>query len=201
MGELIEQCYHWMTHVKQSKDNSNEYDALFVLKHEALYEGVRQHFMSLMPKEQVESMVFTTHSMILNEIKCHLYQEQIYIVPLDILFVPVCNRGHWWLWMADVKKKAFYVLDSINKEKKDIAESRVKLNKFVGLIISQMRVYAGAEPLMEDGEGEEAEYIMLNSQRTDICVMKWLETIDPQKIKSGTRYKYRAWTQLGSFLM
>ncbi|KAL4344619.1 hypothetical protein AHAS_Ahas11G0196500 [Arachis hypogaea] len=62
-----------------------------------------------------------------------------------------------------------------------------------------MRVYPGTEPLVEDGLGEEAEYIQLNSQRTDydcgIYVMKWFETIDPGKIKSGKRYKYKAWTQ------
>ncbi|RYR51044.1 hypothetical protein Ahy_A06g026098 isoform C [Arachis hypogaea] len=52
---------------------------------------------------------------------------------------------HWWLWIADVNKKKFYVLDPINKPKEDIPESRVQLNKFVGLIISQMRVYARDE--------------------------------------------------------
>ncbi|RYR29192.1 hypothetical protein Ahy_B01g053533 [Arachis hypogaea] len=174
--ELIEKCYHWMTHVKQTKDSSNEYDAIFVLKHEANYEGVRQHFMSLMPKQQVESTVITIHSMILNQIKGHWFQEKIYIVPLDIvrfmlgthgvdytdprtkkaykfdinqyahhrhfldkrklalypfLFVSICNRGHGWLWISDVQKKVFYMLDPVNKKKKDIPESRVKLNKFV----------------------------------------------------------------------
>ncbi|RYR35655.1 hypothetical protein Ahy_A10g050786 [Arachis hypogaea] len=114
--------------------------------------------------------------MILNSIKYRWYQEQIYIVPQDIvifmleshgmgntdkrtnktyrfdipqydhhhcfldkrklashpfLFVPLCNGGHWWLWIADVKKKAFYVLDPINKKKEEIPESRVKLNEFV----------------------------------------------------------------------
>ncbi|QHO20486.1 uncharacterized protein DS421_11g338370 [Arachis hypogaea] len=73
------------------------------------------------------------------------------------LFVPICNGAHWWLWIADVKKKKFYVLDPINKSKKYIPDSRVMLNKFVGLIISQMRVYARAEPLMEDGLGKEEE--------------------------------------------
>ncbi|KAL4294527.1 hypothetical protein AHAS_Ahas18G0237000 [Arachis hypogaea] len=53
----------------------------------------------------------------------------------------------------------------------------------------------GQNPLMEDGLGKEVEYIQLNGQRTEIYVMKWLETIDPQKIKSGKRYKYRVWTQ------
>ncbi|KAL4343685.1 hypothetical protein AHAS_Ahas11G0103100 [Arachis hypogaea] len=81
-------------------------------------------------------------------------------------FVPICNGGHWWLWIADVNKKKFYVLDPINKLPEHIPDSRKKLNKFVGLIISHMRVYAGAEHLMEDGLGEEVEYIQLNGQRT-----------------------------------
>ncbi|RYR69664.1 hypothetical protein Ahy_A03g016219 [Arachis hypogaea] len=165
--------------------NSNEYEAIFVLKHEALYEGLREYFMSLIPKEQVHASVVSIHSMILNQIKVRRYHEQIYIVPLDIvnfmlerhgvkytdkrtnkayiqLFVLICNGGHWWLWIADVNKKKFYVLDPINKPKEDILESIVQLNKFV------MRVYAGAEPLMKDGLGEEAEYIQLNGQRTEI---------------------------------
>ncbi|RYQ82600.1 hypothetical protein Ahy_B10g101183 isoform A [Arachis hypogaea] len=230
-----------MTHVKITKDSSNEYDTIFVLKHEALYEG-----------------------MILNQIKVRRYEEQIYIVPLDIvnfmlerhgmdytdkstnkaykfdveqyahyrqfldkrklashpfLFVSICNGAHWWLWIADVNKKKFYVLDPVNKPRKDIPESRVKLNKFVMrgvrftvvaslylLFVSLSRfnnfsdeVYAGAEPLMVDRPGEEAEYITLNGQCTDydcgIYVMKWLKIIDPRKIKSGKRYKYKAWTQ------
>ncbi|QHO13398.1 uncharacterized protein DS421_15g515220 [Arachis hypogaea] len=115
------------------------------------------------------------------------------------LFVPICNGGHWWLWIANVNKKKLYVLDLINKLSEHIPNSRKKLNKFVCLIISQMRVYTGAEPLMEDRLEEEAEYIQLNGQRTDydcgIYVMKWLKTIDPRKIKSGKRYKYKAWTQ------
>ncbi|RYR26317.1 hypothetical protein Ahy_B02g060548 [Arachis hypogaea] len=209
-----------MTHVKKRKDSGNEYEPIFVSKHEALYEGLREYFMSLMPKEQVHASVVSIHNMILNEIKVRQYQEQIYIVPPNIvytdkrtnkdyrvdieqyahhrqfldkrklashpfLFVPICNGGHWWLWIADVNKKKLYVLDPINKLPKNIHNSRKQLNKFVGLIISQMRVYARAEPLMEDGLGEEAE----------IYVMKWLETIDPQKLKSGKRYKYKPWTQ------
>ncbi|RYR19698.1 hypothetical protein Ahy_B03g064567 [Arachis hypogaea] len=135
-NKLIEKCYHWMTHVKQTKDGTNEYEPVFVLKHEALYEGLREYFI--------------IHSMILNKTKVKRYQETIYIVPLDIvyahhrqfldkrklashpfLFVPICNGAHWWLWIADVNKKKFYVLDSVNKLPEDIHDSRKKLNKFV----------------------------------------------------------------------
>ncbi|QHO22377.1 uncharacterized protein DS421_12g354730 [Arachis hypogaea] len=193
----------------ETKDSSNEYDAIFVLKHEANYEGIRQHFISLMPKEQVESTMFMLENYGMdytnpNTKKAYRFDIDQYAHHcrfLDkrkfalhpFLFVPICNRGHWWLWIAYVKKKAFYVLDPVNKKKKGIPESRVKLNKFI------MRVYAGPEPLMEDREGEEAEYIVLNGQRTDydcgIYIMKWLKTIDPRNIKSGKRYRYKAWTQ------
>ncbi|RYR49623.1 hypothetical protein Ahy_A07g036144 [Arachis hypogaea] len=169
-------CYHWMTHVKQTKDVSNEYDPIFVLKHEVLYEGLREYFMFLMPKEQVHATVVCIYSIILNEIKVQQYQELIYIMPLDIvnfmlqthdesyidkstnkayrfnieqyahhcqffdkrklashpfLFVPICNGAHWWLWIADVNKKKFYVLDPINKLPKNIHDSRKTVNKFV----------------------------------------------------------------------
>ncbi|QHN92951.1 uncharacterized protein DS421_17g588450 [Arachis hypogaea] len=56
-NELIEKCYHWMTHVKQTKDSTNEYERVFVLKHEPLYEGLRKYFMSLMPEQQVHATV------------------------------------------------------------------------------------------------------------------------------------------------
>ncbi|RYR48787.1 hypothetical protein Ahy_A07g034864 isoform B [Arachis hypogaea] len=148
-----------MTHVKQTKDSSNEYDDIFVLKHEANYEGV-----------------VTIHSIILNEIKGHRFQEQIYIVPLDIIFmleshgmdytdprtkkayrfdidqyahhrrfldkkklashpfVTFCaNLQQRALVVVDCRcrEKKIYMLDPINKNKKDIPESIVKLNKFV----------------------------------------------------------------------
>ncbi|RYR15995.1 hypothetical protein Ahy_B04g072980 [Arachis hypogaea] len=91
------------------------------------------------------------------------------------LFVPICNGGHWWLWIADVQKKAFYVLDPVNKKKDEIPDLRIKLHIFVGL--SHMRVYAGVEPLMEDGKGEEVEYIRLN--------VNVQEEIDSFRLKYG----------------
>ncbi|RYR14549.1 hypothetical protein Ahy_B04g071152 [Arachis hypogaea] len=201
--ELIKKCYHWMTHVKKTNDSSNEYEPIFVLKHEALYEGLREYFMSLMPKEQVH----TSHDFQPNQSsavsgtnihcaagycgthgveytdkktnKAYRFDIEQYahhcqfldkrkLASHPFLFVPICNGGHWWLWIADVNKKKFYVLDPINKLPENIPDSRKQLNKFVGLIISQMRVYAGAEPLMEDGLGEEVEYIQLNGQRTKV---------------------------------
>ncbi|RYR19784.1 hypothetical protein Ahy_B03g064674 [Arachis hypogaea] len=186
-----------MTHVKETKDSTNEYEPIFVLKHEVNFEGLKHHFMSLMPKQHVEITVVNAQCMILNDIKCPRFQKDIYCMfmlgtqgekyidpktnkayQMDVdrhahyrqfldkrklashpfLFVPIYNGGHWWLWIADVRKKAFYVLDPVNKNKDEIPDLRIKLNKFV------IRVYAGEEPLMEDGEEEEVEYIKMNGQ-------------------------------------
>ncbi|KAL4396748.1 hypothetical protein AHAS_Ahas01G0122900 [Arachis hypogaea] len=197
--ELKEKSYHLMTHVKETKDSTDQYDPLFILNHKENFEGLIHHFMSLIPGEQVESTVVNTHCMILNDIKCPQFEKDIYYVPTDIVEtmarITLIQRprrptgsmsidvhtnasvltkenshriylGYWWLWIADVRKKEFYVLDSANKKKKEIPDLRIKLNKIVGLIISQMKVYTGAEPLMEEGDREEAEYIRLNGQRT-----------------------------------
>ncbi|RYR21172.1 hypothetical protein Ahy_B03g066439 [Arachis hypogaea] len=239
-----------MTHVKQTKDGTNEYELIFVLKHEGIYEGLREYFMSLMPREQVHAVVksfancvnindffkhsyivVSIHNLILNGIKTKRYQEKIYIVPMDIMNFIVGTYGenyfdkstkkaqrfniqqydhycqfldkrkfashsfvrHWWLWIADVNKKKFYVLDPINKKSEEIPDSRKEINKFVSLIIFQMRLYAGAEPLMEDALGEEAEYIQLNGQRTKDKVISKSETIrltKPSAFLSSPYCKY-----------
>ncbi|RYR62774.1 hypothetical protein Ahy_A04g020522 [Arachis hypogaea] len=206
--ELKEQCYHWMTQLKETKDTTNEYDTIFMLNHEAHLEGLRHHFLSLMPRQDVENTVVNAVCMILNDRKCRWFEEEIYfylsssacknelkyaslnfmlenygvnyidpntnkayriifltrkLASHPFLFAPVCNGGRWWLWIADVKKKAFYVLDPVNKKKDEIPETIIKLKKFVvRLIVSQMRVYSGAKPLINDGEGVEAEYIKLS---------------------------------------
>ncbi|RYQ83665.1 hypothetical protein Ahy_B10g102430 [Arachis hypogaea] len=38
------------------------------------------------------------------------------------IFFRVCYARYWWLWMADVEKKKFYVLDPLNK--KSLLEER-----------------------------------------------------------------------------
>ncbi|RYR04650.1 hypothetical protein Ahy_B06g084424 [Arachis hypogaea] len=93
MEELMEKCYHWITHVKETKDSTNEYDAIFVLNHEANFEGLRHHFLSLMPEQHVESTVVNAHCMILNDIKYPRFQEEIYCVPTDIVMFMLKNYG------------------------------------------------------------------------------------------------------------
>ncbi|RYR49274.1 hypothetical protein Ahy_A07g035671 [Arachis hypogaea] len=153
--------------------------------------------------------------MILNDKKCCQFEEEIYCVPTDIMNIMLGLYGEKYIYpktnmayrinhytdflpfldrrklVSHLFKKAFYVLDPVKKKKTKIPQSRITLNKFVGLIVSQMRVYAGAKPLIEDGEGVEAQYISISGQRTsydcEIYVMKWLEIIEPENIKKGEK--------------
>ncbi|RYR51355.1 hypothetical protein Ahy_A06g026373 [Arachis hypogaea] len=45
------------------------------------------------------------------------------------IFVLVCYSEHWWIWVADVRKRRFYILDPYHKTCP--SEVRMKLNKFV----------------------------------------------------------------------
>ncbi|RYQ95680.1 hypothetical protein Ahy_B08g091024 [Arachis hypogaea] len=83
----------------------------------------------------------------------------------------------------------FHVLDA--KHKKSPSKVRTELNKFVGFMVSKIRVFAGGEPLMDKDERVEAPYVNIAAQRISyncaIYVMKCLEIINPKKIK---REKY-----------
>ncbi|QHN83161.1 uncharacterized protein DS421_20g702250 [Arachis hypogaea] len=88
------------------------------------------------------------------------------------IFAPVCYGEHWWIWMADVRKKKFCILDPYHK--KCPSPDRLKLNKFVGYVISRMRVYsAGAmgrrAPLRKDDHEIQPPYIDIAGQKTDLC--------------------------------
>ncbi|RYQ95914.1 hypothetical protein Ahy_B08g091298 [Arachis hypogaea] len=108
------------------------------------------------------------------------------------IFALVCYVEHWWLWMTDVRKKNFCILDPYHKTCP--SKPRMKLNKFIGYVISRMR-----EALLKKDDREiEPPYINIAGQKTHydctIYVMKWLEIIESQNIKRG-RYNWENWTQ------
>ncbi|RYR28010.1 hypothetical protein Ahy_B01g052105 [Arachis hypogaea] len=115
---------------------------------QGLYKGLREYFMSLMPGEQVHAVNFMlgTHGVKYIDKrtnKAHRFDIQQYahhrqfldkrkLASHPFIFVPICNGEHWWLWLVDVNKKKFYVLDHINKKPEDIPDLRKELmNKFV----------------------------------------------------------------------
>ncbi|RYR49493.1 hypothetical protein Ahy_A07g036004 [Arachis hypogaea] len=114
------------------------------------------------------------------------------------IFAPVCHSNYWWLWLIDTRKWRFYIIDPYHT--KCPADERKDLNKFIGYVISRMRVYAGGAPLKRKENEKEirAPYVNISGQKTSydcaIYVMKWLELIEPENIKRA-KYEWDNWTQ------
>ncbi|KAL4276622.1 hypothetical protein AHAS_Ahas20G0225600 [Arachis hypogaea] len=66
-------------------DTSNEWEIIFRLKHENIFEGARYYFASLKLKEYVEDLVVSAMCQLLNKKKSKRFEEQIYCVLFDTM--------------------------------------------------------------------------------------------------------------------
>ncbi|RYQ79454.1 hypothetical protein Ahy_Scaffold6g108201 [Arachis hypogaea] len=66
--------------------------------------------------------------------------------------------------MADVQNKKRHILDPYHK--KSPSKERTQLNKFVGYVISMMRVFVGGQPLRKKGDEIEPPYVNIAGQQT-----------------------------------
>ncbi|KAL4321486.1 hypothetical protein AHAS_Ahas14G0115300 [Arachis hypogaea] len=107
------------------------------------------------------------------------------------IFAPVCHSYHWWLWIADTRKRKFYIVDPLHN--KSPSDARTVLNTFVGYVISRIK---------DMDRKIVAPYLKISGQKTSydcaIYVLKWLEILEPANIK---RWKYECdnWTQVNMF--
>ncbi|KAL4275841.1 hypothetical protein AHAS_Ahas20G0147500 [Arachis hypogaea] len=156
------------------------------------------HLASLAPKMHIEAKIVIAMCFILNQQNIERFQEEVYCLPLDIvnmalanhldsIFTPVCHSFHWWLWIADTRKRKFYIVDPLHN--KSPSDARTVLNKFVGYVISRIK----------DMDREiVAPYLKISGQKTSydcaIYVLKWLEIFEPANIKRP-KYEWDNWTQ------
>ncbi|MED6220091.1 hypothetical protein PIB30_041558 [Stylosanthes scabra] len=119
-----------------------------------------------------------------------LVNHQEYMVYLDknkllthrFLFAPILFSEHWWLYVQDVEKRDFFVLDSKNIVSP--SDERSTMNRFASNILDQMRIWAGAPSIFNEGSCSLLpRYVNIPRQpnETDcgVFVMKWMELIDP----------------------
>ncbi|QHN81325.1 uncharacterized protein DS421_20g685840 [Arachis hypogaea] len=97
------------------------------------------------------------------------------------IFAPVCHSQHWWLWLADTRKRKFYIVDPYHT--KSPSDERTALNTCI----------------TRDKDKEiEPPYLNISGQKTSydyaIYVMKWLEIFQPENIKRQ-KYEWDNWTQ------
>ncbi|QHO27971.1 uncharacterized protein DS421_7g212580 [Arachis hypogaea] len=105
------------------------------------------------------------------------------------IFAPVCHSQHWWLWLADTRKRKFYIVDPYHT--KSPSDERIALNTFIYML--------GALLKTRDKDKEiKPPYLNIWGQKTSydcaIYVMKWLEIFEPANIKRQ-KYEWDNWTQ------
>ncbi|RYR74264.1 hypothetical protein Ahy_A02g008910 [Arachis hypogaea] len=109
--------------------------------------------------------------------------------PHRYIFAPVCHSQHWWLWLADTRKRKFYIVDPYHT--KSPFDERTTLNTFI---------YMLGAPLKSRDKDKEIEplYLHISGKKTSydctIYVMKWLEIFEPTNIKRR-KYEWDNWTQ------
>ncbi|RYQ94815.1 hypothetical protein Ahy_B08g089754 [Arachis hypogaea] len=92
------------------------------------------------------------------------------------IFAPVCYAEHWWIWVADVRKKKFCILDPYHKTCP--SEHRMNLNKFVDLGVVLLKIRCRVcdfhnkgicreEPLKKDDPEIQPPYINISGQKTE----------------------------------
>ncbi|RYR31625.1 hypothetical protein Ahy_B01g056466 isoform B [Arachis hypogaea] len=133
-AEIKEKCYIWATRVKTYADGAtNEYDAMCTLNAQDRYILSKIHFASLkagvflQPKTnkpfRVEDYPMFMPFLDLKKLASHPY-----------IFAPVCYSNHWWLWVADARKKKFVILDPYHKTCP--SDERMNINKFIVYLCS-----------------------------------------------------------------
>ncbi|MED6111720.1 hypothetical protein PIB30_054949 [Stylosanthes scabra] len=126
--------YKWAT----EGEEDIMYEFLFKFMTGKTFEAVREHFMSLAKEAEMD---------LANKLSTLIISMDSGLILLIIqLFAPVLYSHHWWLYVLDVEKKKFYVLDLLNPKTTGSSE-RMKLNRFASNILDQMMVYAGAETM------------------------------------------------------
>ncbi|RYR15000.1 hypothetical protein Ahy_B04g071723 [Arachis hypogaea] len=109
------------------------------------------------------------------------------------IFAPVCHSQHWWLWLADTRKRKFYIVDPYYT--KSPSDERTSLNTF---IVSWVICWGAPLKTRDKDKEIEPPYLNISGQEASydcaIYVMKWLEILQPANIKRR-KYECENWTQ------
>ncbi|RYR28056.1 hypothetical protein Ahy_B01g052154 [Arachis hypogaea] len=188
--DMKQKCYHWAIRVKTYADGlTDEFDNICRLQAQDIYTLSKFYLASLAPKTHIEAEIVSAMCFIVNQQNIQRFQEEVYCLPPDIvIFTPVCHSHHWWLWIADTRKRKFYIVDPLHN--KSPSDARTVLNTFVGYVISRIKVYAGGTSEIKGQGQRNCSTIPSHLGPKD----KWLEIFEPANIKRR-KYEWDHWTQ------
>ncbi|MED6148042.1 hypothetical protein PIB30_049503 [Stylosanthes scabra] len=222
--DLEEKVVTWATVPK----GDNEFETIFKLSGDRFLEAMRYQFQSMRPRTYIDIQVITIMCHILNNEQNERFEKFVYCVPPEIMLgcsrsmvkagwtlrrtdhmtLPRCSlppilfSEHWWLYVLDVEKRDFFVLDSKNIVSPSDERST---NRFASNILDQMRIWAGATSIFNEGSCSLLpRYVNIPRQpnETDcgVFVMKWMELIDPTDLadccEANNGYNIEKWGEL-----
>ncbi|QHN86593.1 uncharacterized protein DS421_16g547610 [Arachis hypogaea] len=203
--DMKKKCYLWAIRVKKYANGlTNEFDTVCTLQAQDRYILSKLHLASLAPETHIEAenMALGNHPQGVflqsKNNKPFMVEDYPMFIPfLDLkklashryIFAPVCHSQHWWLWLADTRKRKFYIVDPYHM--KSPSDERTALNTFIYML--------GAPLKTRDKDKKiEPPYLNILGQKTSydcaIYVMKWLEIFQPENIKRQ-KYEWDNWTQ------
>ncbi|RYQ83408.1 hypothetical protein Ahy_B10g102085 [Arachis hypogaea] len=231
-AKMKEKCYLWATRIRTYADDStDEYDPLCTLNAQqpliitAMCLILNQENIKRFQEEiyylppNIVNMAIGNHPAgeFLQPKSKKLFNVEDYPMFIPFLdrkklashpyiFAPVCYSEHWWIWVADVRKKKFYILDPYHKTCP--SKPRMKLNKFIGMPGAPLKIKdREIEPPYIDISGQQTSYesftlkivfsccpilicygklFLVFSYDCAVYVMKCLEIIESQKVKRGS---------------
>ncbi|RYR77307.1 hypothetical protein Ahy_A01g001742 isoform A [Arachis hypogaea] len=221
--DMKQKCYHWAIRVKSYlNERTNEFDDIGKLQAGDIYTLSKFHLASLAPKMHIEAevsrrsilsppdivnMAIVNHpkGVFLNAKTNRPFRVEDYLMFIPFLNLKklashryvnfcTCRLDHWWLWIADTRKKKFYIVDPVHN--KSPTEERTVLNTFVVRIRNIIKKYmlGGTSEFKGQGQGNCSTIPSHLGYDCAIYVMKWLEIFEPANIKRR-KYEWDNWTQ------
>ncbi|MED6131881.1 hypothetical protein PIB30_014098 [Stylosanthes scabra] len=183
-ASMEERCFIWAT-----TENNNKYDIIFQLRGPNTIEAMREQV------QRFQREVYCVPPEILDQQFVDLLDNEK-LRRSRVLFAPVLYLSHWWLYVLDVENREFFIVDSVFGVNHD--QQRQKLHRFG----------AGATSLIKKGSNTLQLWpvdVLKQPNPTDcgVYVMKWLETLDTNRLSYAYTFKIRCmveeWDKLDGF--
>ncbi|MED6135472.1 hypothetical protein PIB30_046813 [Stylosanthes scabra] len=213
--DLDDKVVTWATVPK----GGNEFETIFKLSGDRFLETMRYQFTSMRPRTYIDIQVrmFEMHghnwmdneknkphdiATLVNHREYMMYLDKDKLLTHRFLFAPIPCSEHWWLYVLDVEKKDFFILDSKNIVSP--SDERSTMNRFASNILDQIRIWAGAPTIFNEGSCSLLRrYINIPGQpnETDygVFVMKWMELINPTVLadccEADKEYNIEKWAE------
>ncbi|MED6205974.1 hypothetical protein PIB30_022717 [Stylosanthes scabra] len=135
-----------MCHILNNEQNEWFEKFVYCVPPEILVRMFEKHGHSWMDNEKNRPHDIAT---LVNHQEYMVYLNKHKLLMHRFLFAPILCSQHWWLYVLDVEKRDFFVLDSKNIVSP--SDERSTMNRFASNILDQRQIWAGAPSIFNEG--------------------------------------------------